>query len=141
MVVFNYEDTLTGSVEKLQDAFSELGVSASSSVAAIAQAMKAMIGMSSEYTSSLADAYSVIGGNGYSHAVGAQSKACGDNSYAIGWQNVGITVNDNDRNTIFSIHTDTPEKPMKLIKENDNPFYIDPEVIQQGGWLDSGIDE
>ena len=106
MVVFNYEDTFTGSVEKLQDAFSDLGVSASSSVAAIAQAMKAMIGMSGEYTSSLADAYSVIGGNGYSHAEGAQSKACGDNSYAIGWQNVGITVNDNDRNTIFSIHTD-----------------------------------
>lgn len=142
MVTFNYEDTFTGSVEKLKEAVSELGVSASSSAAALAQAMKAMIGLGG-YSENLVDSYSILGGNGnseighYSHAEGPQTLANGKYSWATGYNNYGITIDDRDRNTIFAINTDVPEKPVKLIREDDNPFYIDPEVIKLGGWLDS----
>ena len=133
MTTYNYDDTLEGSVHRLKD---------------IAVTMSSQIGCSmAEVVESISQLTRALGGNGvvdsyanYSHAEGAQSKACGQYSWATGWQNVyGTTVNDNDRNTIFSIHNDA-EKPIKLIKEDDNPFYIDPEVIQQGGWLDSDID-
>ena len=127
MTTYNYDDTLEGSVHRLKD---------------IAATMSSQIGCSmAEVVESISQLTRALGGNGvvdsyanYSHAEGAQSKACGQYSWATGWQNVyGTTVNDNDRNVIFSIYNDIPE-------EDDNPFYIDPEVIQQGGWLDGDID-
>lgn len=126
MTTYNYDDTLEGSVNRLKD---------------VAVTMGSRIGCSmAEVVESISQLTRALGGNGvvdsyanYSHAEGAQSKACGQDSWATGWQNVyGITVNDNDRNVIFSMCNDTPE--------DDNPFYIDPEVIQQGGWLDGDID-
>ena len=128
MTTYNYDDPLEGSVYRLKD---------------IAATMSSQIGCSmAEVVESILQLTRALGGNGivdsyanYSHAEGAQSKACGQNSWATGWQNVyGTTVNDNDRNVIFSIYNDIPE-------EDDNPFYIDPEVIQQGGWLDGDTDE
>lgn len=104
--------------------------------------MSSQIGCSmAEVVESISQLTRALGGNGVvdsyancSHAEGAQSKSCGQYSWATGWQNVyGTTVNDNDRNVIFSIYNDIPE-------EDDNPFYIDPEVIQQGGWLDGDIE-
>ena len=129
MTTYNYDDTFEGSVHRLKDI--------------AAATMSSQIGCSmAEVVESISQLTRALGGNGVvdsyancSHAEGAQSKACGQYSWATGWQNVyGTTVNDNDRNVIFSIYNDIPE-------EDDNPFYIDPEVIQQGGWLDGDTDE
>lgn len=141
----DYDITFAGSVENLKEAVSQLGISASSFAAALAQAMKTMIGLGG-YPEGLADSYAILGGNGnseighYSHVEGTQTQTNGKYSWTTGYNNYGIAIDDRDRNTIFAINTDAPEKPVKLIREDDNPFYIDPEVIKLGGWLDSDID-
>lgn len=131
MTTHNYDDTIEYSVNRLKDITtsisSQFGCSMIEAVKNISKLTKALDGIGNRTVDSYAN---------YSHAEGTQSKAYGQNSWATGWQNVyGTTVNDNDRNVIFSIYNNTPEEP-----EDDNPFYIDPEIIQQGGWLDSDID-
>ena len=90
MTTYNYDDTFEGSVHRLKD---------------ITAIMSSQIGCSiTEAIKSMSQLTWALGGNGAvdsyancSHAEGAQSKACGQDSWATGWQNVyGITVNDNN---------------------------------------------
>lgn len=135
MTTYNYDDTFEGSVNRLKDVATSMSLQTGCSMVEAVKSISQLVQVLGGLGNGVVDSYA-----NYSHAEGTQSKACGQDSWATGWQNVyGITVNDNDRNTIFSIHNDA-EKPIKLIKEDDNPFYIDPEVIQQGGWLDGDID-
>lgn len=136
MTTYNYDDTFEGSVNRLKDVATSMSLQTGCSMVEVVKSISELTKALDSLGNGAIDSYANC-----SYAEGTQSKACGQDSWATGWQNVyGITVNDNDRNTIFSIHNDTPEKPIKLIKEDDNPFYIDPEVIQQGGWLDGDID-
>ena len=129
MTTYNYDDTFEGSVNRLKDVATSMSLQTGCSMVEAVKSISQLVQVLGGLGNGVVDSYA-----NYSHAEGAQSKACGQNSWATGWQNVyGTTVNDNDRNVIFSIYNDIPE-------EDDNPFYIDPEVIQQGGWLDGDID-
>ena len=129
MTTYNYDDTFEGSVNRLKDVATSMSLQTGCSMVEAVKSISQLVQVLGGLGNGVVDSYV-----NYSHAEGAQSKACGQNSWATGWQNVyGTTVNDNDRNVIFSIYNDIPE-------EDDNPFYIDPEVIQQGGWLDGDID-
>ena len=67
--------------------------------------------------------YIALGGN--SHAEGAQTLACGQYSWAEGFDNLTYTVEDLDEDRTYIIQNVTPVKP---IPEEDLRIIFDEEV-------------